>query len=130
MHCASSFSSHRPPDLRKLYFKAGAENKPTVFLFTDTQVVVESFLEDINNILSSGEVPNLYSKAEDFEEVQQGWDSSGQAQHTPLLADALAHTSPGRHASTHLSWQTCQHTPLLADMPAHSSPGRRASRRW
>ena len=40
-----------------------------MFLFNDTQVVDESFLEDINNILSSGEVPNLYSKAEDFEEV-------------------------------------------------------------
>ena len=59
-------------DLRKLYIKAGVENKPTVFLFNDTQVVDESFLEDINNILSSGEVPNLYSKAEDFEEVKNG----------------------------------------------------------
>ena len=80
MLCASS--SRDPPDLRKLYFKAGAENKPTVFLFTDTQVVVESFLEDINNILSSGEVPNLYSKAEDFEEVRQGvgWDQVHLAQ--------------------------------------------------
>ena len=57
-------------DIRKLYFKAAVENKPTVFLFTDTQVVEESFLEDINNILSSGEVPNLYS-AEDFEPVMQ-----------------------------------------------------------
>lgn len=56
-------------DIRKLYWKAGVENKPTVFLFTDTQVVEESFLEDINNILSSGEVPNLY-KAEEFEEVR------------------------------------------------------------
>lgn len=55
-------------DIRKLYFQAGVENKPTVFLFTDTQVVEESFLEDINNILSSGEVPNLY-KPEEFEEV-------------------------------------------------------------
>lgn len=44
------------------------DNKPTVFLFTDTQVVEESFLEDINNILSSGEVPNLYNP-EEFEEV-------------------------------------------------------------
>lgn len=44
------------------------ENKPTVFLFNDTQVLEESFLEDINNILSSGEVPNLY-KPEEFEEV-------------------------------------------------------------
>jgi dynein heavy chain len=52
-----------------LYYQAGIENKPTVFLFTDTQVVEESFLEDINNILSSGEVPNLYS-TEEFEEVR------------------------------------------------------------
>lgn len=55
-------------DLRKLYYQAGVENKPTVFLFNDTQVLEEAFLEDINNILSSGEVPNLY-KPEEFEEV-------------------------------------------------------------
>ena len=47
-------------DLKRLYHQAGVENKPTVFLFNDTQVVEEIFLEDINNILSSGEVPNLY----------------------------------------------------------------------
>ena len=55
-------------DLKKLYYQCGVENKPTVFLFTDTQVAEETFLEDINNILSSGEVPNLY-KAEELEEV-------------------------------------------------------------
>lgn len=33
-----------------------------VFLFDDTQVVEETFLEDINNILSTGEVPNLFTK--------------------------------------------------------------------
>ena len=55
-------------DLRRLYFTAGVENKPTVFLFADTQVVEETFLEDINNILSSGEIPNLY-KPDEFEEV-------------------------------------------------------------
>lgn len=57
-------------DLRNLYNLAGVENKPTVFLFNDTQVVEETFLEDINNILSSGEVPNLYT-AEEFEEVKK-----------------------------------------------------------
>lgn len=55
-------------DLRLLYFQAGVENIPTTFLFSDTQVVEERFLEDINNILSSGMVPNLYS-AEEMEEV-------------------------------------------------------------
>ena len=55
-------------DIKRLYFQAGVENKPTVFLFVDTQVQEESFLEDINNVLSSGEVPNLY-KPDEFEEV-------------------------------------------------------------
>jgi len=29
-------------------------------LFSDTQIVQESFLEDINNLLNSGEIPNLF----------------------------------------------------------------------
>ena len=46
-------------DLKKVLLMAGSEGKDTVFLFADTQIVMESFLEDINNILNSGEVPNL-----------------------------------------------------------------------
>ena len=55
------------------------DNKPTVFLFNDTQVVEESFLEDINNILSSGEVPNLY-KPDEFEEVKNSLQDIAKAQ--------------------------------------------------
>ncbi|XP_031357040.1 dynein heavy chain 6, axonemal isoform X2 [Photinus pyralis] len=55
-------------DLRKLYFNAGAVNENTVFLFTDTQIVQEEFLEDVNNILNSGEVPNLF-EADELEKV-------------------------------------------------------------
>lgn len=55
-------------DIKKLYRLTGVDNKPTVFLFNDTQLVDESFLEDINNILSSGEVPNLF-KSDEFDEV-------------------------------------------------------------
>ncbi|CAH0547855.1 unnamed protein product [Brassicogethes aeneus] len=51
-------------DLRKMYFTAGGLNENTVFLFTDTQIVQEEFLEDINNILNSGEVPNLFESDE------------------------------------------------------------------
>ncbi|XP_031567025.1 dynein heavy chain 2, axonemal-like, partial [Actinia tenebrosa] len=62
-------------DIKRLYYMAGVENKPTVFLFTDTQVLEETFLEDINNILSSGEVPNLY-KPDEFEEVRTALSDS------------------------------------------------------
>eukprot|EP00960_Hanusia_phi_P050219 760078-Hanusia_phi.AAC.2 len=51
-------------DLKRLLFLAGAENKPTVFLFNDTQIIRESFLEDINNILNAGEVPDLFAADE------------------------------------------------------------------
>ena len=51
-------------DLKRLYTQTGCDNKQTVFLFSDTQLKEESFLEDINNILSSGEVPNLFPKDE------------------------------------------------------------------
>lgn len=43
-------------DLKTCLMKAGLDDKKTVFLFSDTQIIMESFLEDINNILNSGEV--------------------------------------------------------------------------
>ncbi|XP_051799543.1 dynein axonemal heavy chain 2 isoform X2 [Acanthochromis polyacanthus] len=55
-------------DIKKLYRLTGVDNKPTVFLFNDTQIVEESFLEDISNIMCSGEVPNLY-KQDEFVEI-------------------------------------------------------------
>lgn len=40
------------------------EGKCTTFLFTDTQIVVETMLEDLNNVLNSGEIPNLFPQDE------------------------------------------------------------------
>jgi len=48
-------------DMRKLFTDCGVDEKPTVFVFNDTQIIMESFLEDINNILNNGEIPNLFS---------------------------------------------------------------------
>ncbi|GFS18450.1 dynein heavy chain 1, axonemal [Elysia marginata] len=47
-------------DLKKVMIKAGLRDEPVVFLFSDTQIKNESFLEDVNNILNTGDVPNLY----------------------------------------------------------------------
>lgn len=41
--------------------ETGIEGKNITFLFNDTQIINETFLEDINNILNSGEIPNLWN---------------------------------------------------------------------
>ena len=48
-------------DVKNCLMKAGIESVPLVFLFADTQIKSESFLEDLNNILNSGDVPNIYA---------------------------------------------------------------------
>jgi len=55
-------------DVKRALMQAGVENKPTTFLFVDTQIVNEQMLEDINNILNSGDVPSLY-KTEDYDPI-------------------------------------------------------------
>lgn len=47
---------------------SGAKNISQTFLFSDTQIVYESFLEDINNVLNTGEISNLFGP-DDFEEI-------------------------------------------------------------
>lgn len=42
----------------------GKDKLKTVFVFSDNDVVHESFLEDVNNMLSSGIVPNIYTGEE------------------------------------------------------------------
>jgi len=51
-------------DIKNYMVCTGVEGKPTVFLFTDSQIVVETMLEDINNVLNSGEIPNLFPQDE------------------------------------------------------------------
>uniref|UniRef100_A0A8C9SYH1 Dynein axonemal heavy chain 1 n=1 Tax=Scleropages formosus TaxID=113540 RepID=A0A8C9SYH1_SCLFO len=48
-------------DIKSIMLKAGLQNVQITFLFVDTQIKSESFLEDVNNILNSGDVPNLYA---------------------------------------------------------------------
>ena len=48
-------------DLAQLYIKAGLKNMGTVFLLTDAQVPDEKFLVLINDLLASGEIPDLFA---------------------------------------------------------------------
>lgn len=54
-------------DLKNIVRKSAASDLHTVFLFMDTQIKEESFLEDISNLLNSGEVPNLFAADEKSE---------------------------------------------------------------
>nr|XP_022908003.1 dynein heavy chain 1, axonemal-like [Onthophagus taurus] len=51
-------------DIKGVMLQAGLYNSATVFLFSDTQIKSESFLEDLNSILNSGDVPNIYASDE------------------------------------------------------------------
>lgn len=42
-------------DIKTMMTKAGVQNKPTVFMLDDTQIVKETILEDINGILNTGQ---------------------------------------------------------------------------
>ncbi|CAH8610943.1 unnamed protein product [Heterobilharzia americana] len=46
-------------DLASLYLKAGLKNTGTVFLLTDSQIAEEKFLVLINDLLASGDIPEL-----------------------------------------------------------------------
>jgi dynein heavy chain len=45
--------------MKELMFISGIDGKRIAFAMTDTQIISESFLEDINNLLNTGEIPNL-----------------------------------------------------------------------
>ena len=61
-------------DIKELMRVAGGKGLTTSFLLTDAQIKMESFLEDVNNILNTGEVPNIFpadEKADVCEDVRK-----------------------------------------------------------
>lgn len=65
-------------DLKRVLRLSGVSNQPTVFLFSDTQIVEEGYLEDINGILNTGEVANLWSN-EDSVQISEALEPAASA---------------------------------------------------
>jgi dynein heavy chain len=51
-------------NLQEMYKLAGVKGTPLVFMLTDAQIVNEKFLVYINNMLSSGWIPDLFARDE------------------------------------------------------------------
>ncbi|XP_031463952.1 dynein heavy chain 12, axonemal isoform X1 [Phasianus colchicus] len=65
-------------DLKNLLKNAGVKGLKTVFIITDAQIKEESFLEDIDSLLNTGEVPNLFA-ADEKQEIIEGVRAVAQA---------------------------------------------------
>uniref|UniRef100_H2Y7L6 Dynein axonemal heavy chain 7 n=1 Tax=Ciona savignyi TaxID=51511 RepID=H2Y7L6_CIOSA len=77
-------------DLKVILRKSTEGEQHGAFLFTDVQIKEESFLEDINNLLNTGEVPNLFATDEKQEiiekmrQIDRQRDKSKQTDGTPV----------------------------------------------
>ncbi len=74
-------------DIKTMMFQVAKDVK-TMFLFSDTQIVRETFLENINNILNTGEVPNLFAPDE-LEQIISSTRPIAKAAGKPDQKDAI-----------------------------------------
>ena len=51
-------------DLKSILLTAGQDNKKIIFLLRDNEIIQEFFLETINNVLNTGQCPNLFEADE------------------------------------------------------------------
>ncbi|KAG9269584.1 dynein heavy chain 12, axonemal [Astyanax mexicanus] len=76
-------------DLKLLLKKAGVKGQKTVFLLTDAQIKEEAFLEDVDSVLNTGEVPNLFA-VDEKQEIMEAVRPIAQAGNKSLEFSPLA----------------------------------------
>ena len=69
--------------------KAGVERINVSFILNDTQISNESFLEDVSNVLNTGEVPNMFTKKEDLDAIFNGMRTWASKNKKPDGIDSL-----------------------------------------
>jgi dynein heavy chain, axonemal len=74
-------------DLKAVLRGVGEKGEPTVLLLSDTQIKEEGMVEDISNLLNTGEVPNLFDASD---QVAIAEAVSGRAKKAGLLGGTRA----------------------------------------
>ncbi len=54
-------------DMKRWLMRCGCDDTSVTFLFLDTRIATEAFLEEVSSILNTGEVPNLYADEDGIE---------------------------------------------------------------
>ncbi|XP_074961219.1 dynein axonemal heavy chain 3 [Phalacrocorax aristotelis] len=76
-------------DVKRVMLKAGVSNKNVSFLFCDNQIKDEAFVEDINMLLNTGDVPNIFATDEKAEIVEK-MQAAARMENRKLEATPLA----------------------------------------
>ncbi|XP_043080221.1 dynein axonemal heavy chain 12 [Puntigrus tetrazona] len=76
-------------DLKRLMKNAGVKGQKMVFLLTDAQIKDEAFLEDVDSILNTGEVPNIFA-VDEKQEIMEAVRPIAQAGNKNLEFSPLA----------------------------------------
>lgn len=85
MHCQIHLYQHL---MFQVLIKSGIDGKRTVFLFSDNQIKEESFVEDINMILNTGDVPNIFAADEKADVIEK---MQGVARLEVVASDWISH---------------------------------------
>uniref|UniRef100_A0A674GHA2 Dynein axonemal heavy chain 3 n=1 Tax=Taeniopygia guttata TaxID=59729 RepID=A0A674GHA2_TAEGU len=76
-------------DIKQVMLKTGVGNNNVSFLFCDNQIKDESFVEDINMLLNTGDVPNIFA-ADEKAEIVEKMQNAARLENRKIEATPLA----------------------------------------